>query len=156
MSAEFPMERAGWAVFRQQAQCTPLSLLSYSSISGPGSWARVPKRQRNAWQHCHRLRELPEVVMACQAGVRQGWQRPPSLCTTTKEPPEQQLKLITASAFQGAAAGRGGCALCVLPSSQSPALPHNTSQSRIRPEKCLLEKPPCLPALSQHRLSTGH
>lgn len=156
MSAGFPKEKAGWTFFTQQAQHTSLSLLSYSN-QHLWAWFLSERqtrfqRQWNAWQHCHRLRWLWFVQ---QASAKAG-KRPPSLYTITKEPPEQQLQLITASAFQGAAAGRGGCALCVLPSGQHPALPHNTSQSRIRPEKCLLEKPPCLPVLSQHRASIGH
>lgn len=37
-----------------------------------------------------------------------------------------------------------------------PALPHNTSQSRIWPEKWLLEYPPFLPVLSTQRSSVRH
>lgn len=42
--------------------------------------------QLHAWQLCCHSRELLEMVMVCQMGTCQGWQRPPSLCTITKEP----------------------------------------------------------------------
>lgn len=67
------------------------------------------------------------MVMVCQMGACQGWQRPPSLGAITKEPSKQQLLLITdldpheavwprgacpGDAASPLAAGPGGCVVC--------------------------------------------
>lgn len=129
--------------------------LTLTSISGPGSWARGKHASKGsgmlgstaiAWDgYGLSSRHPPRLARDLRPSTRS--QRSPQSSNYSSLPPRPSRE---------PQAGRGGCALCVLPSGQHPALPHNTSQSRIRPEKCLLEKPPCLPVLSQHRASIGH